>query len=250
MRTIGLFVVLVVGWMLGVVASDAEARTLRIAVEGKNPPFNQLDSKGRPYGFDVDIAKALCERMGAECTFVVQPWDRMIPGLLDGTHDAVVSSMSITQDRLDQVAFTNPYYSNQLRYIAREGAFIDPRQVPGLSIGAQRGTIAARHLLDNMTGVVKVQLYDTNAAALEDLVAGRINGVLADELFAFNWISTPEGQGFTLAGNAIDVGDQIGIAVRKEDTALRESFNTALASILADGTFAAINDKYFPFNIY
>src|SRR5215207_9004471 len=88
-------------------ARGASAEVLRIAVEGAYPPFNQADKKGRLSGFDIDIANALCKALQTSCEFVQQRWDRMIPDLVDGKYDLVVSSMSITAERQRRIDFTN-----------------------------------------------------------------------------------------------------------------------------------------------
>ena len=109
--------VLFVGMLLAVVATSAGAKEwkeIRIATEGAYPPFNFVDADGTLKGFDVDIANALCEEMKAKCTLVANDWDGMIPGLQAGKFDAVIASMSITEDRLKQIDFTNKYYSTPL----------------------------------------------------------------------------------------------------------------------------------------
>lgn len=123
---------------LVIVSSNVLADKIRIGTEGAYPPFNMIDKDGKVAGFDVDIARALCEKMAAECTFVTQDWDGIIPGLLAGKYDAIVASMSITEERKNAVDFSDRYYSNSLAMIAKKGAGIDPTKLNGLSVGAQR----------------------------------------------------------------------------------------------------------------
>ncbi|MDO3384861.1 transporter substrate-binding domain-containing protein, partial [Gilvimarinus sp. SDUM040013] len=87
---------------------------IRIATEGAYAPFNMVDSSGELIGFDVEIAKALCAQMKADCEIVAQDWDGIIPGLRARKYDAIVASMSITEERMRVVDFSEKYYSNVL----------------------------------------------------------------------------------------------------------------------------------------
>jgi polar amino acid transport system substrate-binding protein len=226
------------------------ADQIRIGTEGAYPPFNQIDADGNLIGFDIDIAKALCEKMEVECVFVTQDWDGIIPGLLARKYDAIVASMSITEERKQAVAFTEPYYSNKLRYVAQKGSTFDPMKPEGASIGAQRATISASYLEDTLGDSVSMKLYDTQENAYLDLASGRVDAVLADALVSYEWLKSDAAKDFTFIGESIDIDDKIGIAVRKGEDDLAFRFNAAIAAIRADGTYQQINAKYFPFDIY
>ncbi|OMH37598.1 ABC transporter substrate-binding protein [Motiliproteus sp. MSK22-1] len=227
------------------------ADKIRIATEGAWAPFNFIDSSGTPQGFDVDIAKALCEKMKAECEIVTQDWDGLIPALKVKKFDAIVASMSITEERMKQVDFTDPYYSGGLRYLAAKDKEFDTSKagLKGKVIGAQRATVAGLYLEDNLADVVTIKLYDNNDAVYLDLQAGRLDGALSDELPTYNWLKSDAGKNFEFKGEAFAKDDKIGIAVRKGDK-LRGKLNKALNKILNDGTYDKINAKYFPFSIY
>ena len=241
--------VLVAGVVAGSVAMSADK--LRIATEGAWAPFNYVDKKGQLAGFDVDIANALCARMKVDCDIVAQDWDGMIPSLKVRKFDAIVASMSITADRLKQVDFTDRYYSGGLRFMGPQNQKLDTSRdgLKGKVIGAQRATVGGQYLEDNLADVVTIKLYDTQEGVYLDLLAGRLDGALSDELPTWNWLSSEQGQGFEFKGDAFAKDDQIGIAVRKDDP-LKEKFNKALQEIRADGTYDRINKKYFPFSIY
>lgn len=233
-------------------ATPAMAERIRIATEGAYAPFNFIDASGQLQGFDVDIANALCEKMQADCQIVAQDWDGIIPGLQARRYDAIIASMSITPERQRVVAFSDHYYSNVLAFVGPKGKTF-PTDVDGLkgkTLGAQRATIAGQYLEDKLGRHVTVKLYDTQDNAYLDLAAGRLDGMLSDKFPAYDWLQSDAGQGFEFKGESIDIDDKIAIAVRRQDNALRERLNKALAEIRADGTYDAINARYFPFSIY
>jgi polar amino acid transport system substrate-binding protein len=230
--------------------SAVAADKLRIGTEGAYPPFNQIDASGKLIGFDIDIANALCAKMKAECEFVTQDWDGIIPGLLAKKYDAIVASMSVTEERKKAVAFTDRYYSNKLRFVAKKGGGFDPAKLKGKSIGTQRATLSATYLEDKLKGQVDIKLYDTQENAYLDLASGRTDAVLADMLVSYEWLQSDAAKGFDFAGEPLPLEDEIAIALRKEDDGLRKRFNDAIAAIRADGTYAKINASYFPFSIY
>ena len=247
------FKIALITTLLGIVLSQAAmADKIRIATEGAYPPFNMKNSKGELIGFDVDIAKALCEQMKADCKIVAQDWDGIIPGLLAKKYDAIIASMSITPERQKKVSFTDPYYSNYLRFIAKKNSQLKPTKdgLKGKKLGAQRSTISSQYLEDHYRKSARVKVYDTQEAAFLDLKAGRLDAVLVDAYPGYDWLSKSENNGFDFIGDSIDINDKIGIAVRKGDKALIKKFNKALQEIRASGAYQRINGKYFPFSIY
>ena len=229
----------------------AAAQTVRLGTEGAYPPFNLIDASGKVGGFDVEIAQALCAKMGAECEVVTSDWDGIIPALNAKKFDFLAASMSITEERKQAVDFTDAYYTNKLQFIAPKSSDLkaDKASLKGKVIGAQRATIAGTWLEDNLADTVDVKLYDTQENAYLDLASGRLDGVLADTFVNWEWLKSDAGKGFEFKGDPVFDNDKIGIAVRKND-ALREKLNAALKEIVADGTYKQINDKYFPFSIY
>lgn len=226
------------------------ADKLKIGTEGAYPPFNLIDASGKVGGFDVEIAQALCAKMGAECEVVTSDWDGIIPALNASKFDFIVASMSITEERKQAVDFTDPYYTNKLQFIGPKGTEFktDKASLKGKVIGAQRATIAGTWAEDNLGDTIELKLYDTQENAYLDLASGRVDGVLADTFVNWEWLKSDAGKGFEFKGDPVFDNDKIGIAVRKND-ALREKLNAALKEIVADGTYKQINDKYFPFSI-
>lgn len=228
------------------------AEKLRIGTEGAYPPFNMINASGQVGGFDIDIALALCARMKVECEVVTSDWDGIIPALNARKFDFLIASMSITEERKRAVDFTDPYYTNKLQFIAPKNVdFKTGRDsLKGKIIGAQRATISGMWLEDNLRKVVDVKLYDTQENAYLDLTSGRIDAILADKFVQYEWLKSSAGEDYEFKGEPMFENDKIGIAVRKGNDQLRERLNAALQAIVEDGTYKAINDKYFPFDIY
>ncbi|MDQ0301258.1 ABC transporter substrate-binding protein [Ancylobacter polymorphus] len=239
---------------IGAGAAQAEMKKVRIGTEGAYPPFNSVDSAGKLVGFDIEIGEALCAKMKVECTFVAQDWDGIIPALLAKKYDIILASMSITDERKEKVSFTIPYYLTPGSFIAPKDTKITdiaPAALKGKTIGAQSSTTGATYLEDKYKDS-EIKLYPTQDEANADLAAGRLDAVLADKFVLYEWLEkSADGKCCKFVGPDLkDVNPQgTGIAVRKEDNELREALNKAIQEINADGTFAKINAKYFPFPI-
>ena len=232
------------------------ADPLRIGVEGAYPPFSYVEADGKLAGFDIDIANALCAAMDRQCEMVQQEWDGMIPALKANKFDAIVASMSITEERKRQVDFTNKYYQTPARVVAHKGAdFADTDDgLAGKRLGVQRGTTHQCYA-EKMFPKAELVLYGTQEEVFKDLAIGRLDAQLSDSLIAKEgFLDKPEGADFAFLGtDHLDVecyGEGVGIAVRKGDDALREALNKAILKIREDGTYKKIDDKYFPFDIY
>ncbi|MEW6342034.1 MAG: ABC transporter substrate-binding protein [Pseudomonadota bacterium] len=232
---------------------------IRMGVEGAYPPFNEMGTDGKPKGFDVDIGNALCAQLHAHCTWVVQDWDGMIPALMSRKFDTIMSSMTITNERREKIAFTDKYYAASARLVAKAGAPYDaskPASLAGKRVGVQRSTphetFANAVLAPAGATVVS---YPTQDEVFADLRSGRIDTALQDTpLAASGFLNMPQGAGFAFAGAAVAdpkyFGDGIGIGVRKEDADLVEQLDKALAQVRASGEYARIAKKYFNFDIY
>lgn len=236
--------------------ASAEMQKVRIGTEGAYPPFNYIDNDGKLAGFDVDIAKALCEAANFECEFVVQDWDGIIPGLLAKKYDAIVASMSITDERKEVVDFTDKYYNTPAKFVAHKGSDfeISPEGLAGKAIGVQRATIHENFLRDNFPEA-DIKVYATQDEANADLVAGRLDLVLADSVaLSEGFLKTDMGKDFEFVGPGYDdpkwFGEGVGIAIRKGEDDLREAFNKAIKQIRSDGTYEKIQSKYFDFDVY
>lgn len=237
--------------------ASAIAESLRLGTEGAYPPFNYIDASGKIGGFDVEIGLELCARIGADCTVVAQDWDGIIPGLLANKYDFIIASMFITKERRKIVDFTDPYYLAAMSHVLPVGSDITEFSNEALSdkvIGAQSGTTQADYI-EQMYPDADIRLYPTQDEVNLDMASGRLDMQVGDMLPMLDWTTKSEdGSCCELVGEPITdpafVGDGVGIALRKEDGELRERLNAALAEIRTDGTYQAINAKYFTIDVY
>ena len=253
-----LIVVAVMAIVLGAATVQAKDwKKIRVGVEGAYPPFSYVTPEGELAGFDIDIAKALVAAMGKDIVLVPQDWDGIIPALLARKYDAIIASMSITEERKKKVAFSNKYYNTPAKFVCAKGAMdeFSRDNIKGKKIGVQRATIHDRYLTDNYGKDVDIKRYATQDEAYLDLVAGRVDMLLADSVaISDGFLKKPEGQDYQFIGPDLNdpkwFGEGTGIAIRKEDQDLVEMFNQAIEQIRADGTYKQIQDKYFDFNVY
>ncbi|MBV2143233.1 ABC transporter substrate-binding protein [Falsochrobactrum sp. TDYN1] len=235
-------------------AQAKEWKEIRIATEGAYPPFNFVAADGSLQGLDVDIAQALCKAMEAKCEIVANDWDGMIPGLQANKFDAVIASMSITEDRKKQVAFTDKYYSTPLSVVVPKDSPItslDPSAFDGKTIGTQGSTTQSAYAEDvyGKAGA-EVRLYPTADEANADLKNGRLDAVASDKFPISEWIKGDGADCCKLLGDIPGTQTDTAIALRQGDDDLREQFNAAIKKIREDGTYATIVEKYFDFDIY
>ena len=234
-----------------------EWKKIRIGVEGAYPPFSSTTPDGKLEGFDIDIARALVKAMGAEIVLVAQDWDGIIPALLARKYDAIIASMSITEERKKKVAFSNKYYNTPAKFVCKKGTIKEftRESLKGKAVGVQRATTHDSYLTDNYGKDVKIKRYATQDEAYLDMSVGRLDFLLADSVaLSDGFLKRPEGKDFEFVGpDLTDVrwfGEGVGVAIRKKDKDLVEMFNKAIDQIRADGTYKKIQDKYFNFNVY
>ncbi|HCR87227.1 MULTISPECIES: ABC transporter substrate-binding protein [Psychrobacter] len=228
-------------------AASDDDNVLRIGTEGAYAPFNYTNADGTLGGFDVEIANAICDDLQMTCEIIAQDWDGIIPGLKAGKYDAIVAAMSVTPERAKQVAFTDPYFSNALVFLAKKDSSFDPANSSDInahSIAAQRSTISSQWL-ENAYPKADMKLYDTLSNAFLDLGSGRVDAMISDKLPALEWLGSASGSNYAIKGDEIDINDNFAIAVRPNDEALQTKINKSLANLKSNGTYDKINQKYF-----
>ncbi|BEH15896.1 transporter substrate-binding domain-containing protein [Marinobacter shengliensis] len=237
---------------LAMIAGTAQSqdRNLRIAFDIPYEPFEYRDENGELTGFEVELATAMCEELNANCEFVIQAWDGMIPGLLARKFDLIMSSMSITPERAERVLFSEPYYITPGGWFGPESFNTDVTDMDamkGKNIGVQRGTTMDTYVTENMGGVVSIKRYTTAEDMVLDLEGQRLDAVFVDYPVGEQTILNREG--YKEVGESVKLGDGVGVAMRKRDTQLAEDINAALKKLKEDGTYDAIMEKYFSYDI-
>ena len=236
-------------------APAREFTQLRIATEGARPPFNYIDNN-ESAGFEFDLGMEICRRLKAKCEFVIQDWDHLIPGLLLGHYDMIMSALDMTDQRREKIDFSDAYVNMPSAFLAqREAAIPDtsPEALAGKRIGAEAGGAHEAYLTD-VYKQSEFHPYATLEEAILDLGSNRIDLVLGDRDAIGDFLKTrKEGDCCRIVGSAghdpAYFGGGIGVGLRKTDPDLKEAVNGALQQIHNDGTFARIRAKYFDFEI-
>ncbi|MFT3720578.1 transporter substrate-binding domain-containing protein [Pseudorhodoferax sp.] len=248
--------------MLALSPFAVSARELKVGVQCTYPPFNFRDASGTLKGFEIDIARELGKRMKTEMNFVCMSFDGLIPALLSKKVDIVASSLSITELRKKSIDFSIPYRASTARFLAKKGAGLQPFKdghtpnVAGLKgkvVGVQRSTTNDNYLTGEFPGV-EIARYDSAENLLLDLVAQRIDLALVGPIkVEMDFLNKPEGKDYEFIGPELDAakyfGDGVAVGLRKEDQALRGEINAGLQSMFDDGSFKAINQRYWSFSV-
>jgi len=226
---------------------------ITIATEGAFPPFNYLDRKGMPAGFEMELAQEACQRIKAECEFIALKWDQLIPGLIDKKFDIIMSSMEVTRERRQRMGLSRRYYLSPGAFIAAKGAPFDgpPSLLRNKRIGIQRDSMHADWADKSFRRSAQLRRYDSVAQALTALANDEVDAVFGDKAQLWLWSQKQEGKCCELVGQDIKDTQTLGVGVaaglRKEDVKLREALNKAFGEMMTDGTYKKLSEKYFPF---
>ena len=254
--------------------SSAQADSIRIGTEGAYPPWNAKDESGKLIGFEVELAKWLCIYMKADCTMVEQDWDGMIPGLIMRKYDAIMAGMSITDERMKTINFSQGYADEVASLAVMKGSSLEGMDTPkainlsigggdvkkalktltaalaGKTIGVQTATIHQNFLESGDVGSVKIRTYKTQDEVNLDLAAGRIDAALAAAV-AFTDYAEKSGKPVVLVGPTFSggaFGNGVGVGIRKDDTDLLKRFNKAINTARKNGKISELAIKWFGFD--
>ncbi|KQU90429.1 ABC transporter substrate-binding protein [Ensifer sp. Root31] len=239
-------------------AADRTGQTIKLGIDPTYPPLEFKKPDGSLTGFGVEITEAICAELRAKCIWVESSWDGIIPSLQARKFDIIASSMTITEKRKEQIAFSDKYSNAPSRLVAKRGSGLEPtpESLKGKRIGVQQGSSQETYAMAVWRPAgVEVVAYQTQDQIYSDLGSGRLDASLQASIQASDgFLKKPQGQEFEFAGQDMNdpkyFGIGSGFGLRKEDAELREDVNKAIAAIVADGTYKSINDKYFDFDAY
>ena len=251
MRVLLVLAVMLLGHA-GLPALALDRGELRVGVETASPPFAVLDEYGGFRGFNVDIARALCEQMQVRCMLVGTSIGDAIPQLQNRSVDFVVASMTITAEREQLVDFTEPYFRSGNRAIGPRGMAPDlsGEALRGRTIGVRRGTTHDSYATATYGGLARIRRYADRDELFIDVALGRLDLIIGDGVASrAAFLDTELGSGFDFVGPELSspqfFGEGEAITVRKGDAELRQALNQALARMRADGTSSEISREYF-----
>jgi arginine/ornithine transport system substrate-binding protein len=229
---------------------------LRVAIDPTYKPFTYKTEAGEPAGFDVDIAKALCDELKSKCVFVEQAWDGMIPGLQAKKYDAIISSMSITEERKQAVDFTGKYYNTPSCVVVKSALNLgaEAANFKGKKIGVLKASTQEKYAMGELQPAgATIVPYDAQDQVYLDIKSGRLDGTVADVVEVNGgFLSTPDGKDYACAGERVPVefekyfGAGAGVAIRKEDTALRDALDAGIKAIRDSGKWKDLAEKHVP----
>ena len=226
---------------------------IRFLTEVDYPPFNFAGPDGNPQGFNVDLARMLCEELKLACTIQMRRFETLVPALAANQGDAAIASIAATPELRAKVDFTDPYYRTPARFAAKRDSPIDnplPERLEGKKVAVVAGTAHEAYLKALFTEV-ELRSYPSADVAQLALRRGDVDLLFADAISLAFWLNGTDSENCcSFRGGAfIDsryFGEGIGIAVRKGNDTIRLALNWALFRVWEQGRFTDLWLRYFP----
>jgi len=226
---------------------------IRFLTEIDYPPFNYAGPDGNPQGFNVDLARMLCEELKLACTIQMRRFETLIPALNGNQGDAAIASIGATADVRTRVDFTDPYYRTPARFVARRDSAMQdplPERLEGKKVAAVTGTAHEAYLKALFTEA-EVRPYPNAEAAQLALRRGEVDLLFGDSITLAFWLNGTDSENCCAfrGGPYIDsryFGEGIGIAVKKGNDTMRLALNWALFRVWEQGRFTDLWLRYFP----
>ena len=225
---------------------------IRFMTETDYPPFNYAGPDGNPVGFNVDLARLLCEEIKAQCTIQMRRFDTMLDAIASNRGDALIASIAVTPQISARVDFSDPYYRSPARFVARRAEVmpeIRPENLEGKSVGALAGSSFEAYLRAMFTGALLKPFADEDSMR-QALRRGEVDFIFGDGVSLALWINgTDSGDCCAFSGGPFVesryFGEGIGIAVKKGNDGLRQALNWALFRVWEKGRFTDLWLRYF-----
>jgi polar amino acid transport system substrate-binding protein len=240
------------------VAPDpATLKPIRFLTADDYPPFEFLGPDGALAGYNIDVARALCDVLKISCSIQPRRWDNLLDALESREGDAIVASLKETAATRDRARFTAPYYLTPARFVALAGprSFdARPEGLRGATIGVLGGSAHEAFLRAFFPGVTLVPFPDREQL-MAALLAGQFELAFDDAIGLAIWMNEQTKPGCCVfhGGPFLEpgyFGEGIGIAVRRDDDQLRQALNWALQKLDERGVMTELYLKYFPIGIY
>lgn len=240
-------------------AGAASAQQVKVGFAAEPyPPFTSPDASGNWVGWEVDFQKAICAEAKLDCVITPVAWDGIIPALTSNKIDMIIGSMSITEERLKTIDFSDKYYNTPTGVIGAKGDSFKPtpEEMKGKTIGVQVSTVHAAYAAKYFGEAgATIKEYQTQDEANNDLAAGRVDAVQADAIALDAFLKSDQGKDCCeYKGDVQDdpaiLGAGVGIGIRKGEDELKGKLNAAIKAIRANGTYDTFSKNYFDFDIY
>jgi polar amino acid transport system substrate-binding protein len=214
---------------------------LRVGTDATYPPFETIDTQGKEVvGFDADLMRAVGQSLGLRVEFVVVPFDGILAALRSGKYDAVISALTITEDRAREILFSRPYHAaGQSVCVTSSSPIHGPGDLGGRRLGVQLGTTGEREA--HAIAGAEVISFDAIGAAFLDLASGRCDAVIADTPTAALYVR--EHPDIRLVGEPIN-RESYGIAFRQGDVELKAQVDAILEKMEEDGTLRGLRQRW------
>ncbi len=231
-------------------------RVIRFLTEEDYPPLHFLTDEGKLAGFNVDLARSICDVLRLACTVQARRWETLLDALKEGRGDAVIASLRITTSLRAQVGFSQAYLKTPARFVGRLATTLEPgaKELADKSVAVLAGS-AHEAYLRAFFPAAKAKAFDTLEAARRALQAGDVDVLFGDGLTLSLWLNGAEGAGCCrfVGGPYTEsryFGEGVGIATRQEDILLRRALDYGLYRVAEKGAFAELYLRYFPVSFY
>ncbi|UQZ90400.1 hypothetical protein C4J81_14770 [Deltaproteobacteria bacterium Smac51] len=240
-------------FLMSTSAAWAQDKVYKFAVDTYYPPFSYTDeATGELGGFDVDIAKAVCAKMGLTCEVVAVPFDEIIPEVENSQIDVGCAGIAYTEERAQRVLYTNKYFRSSSLFLELPGTFdgITPETIKGKKVAVQASTNQEEYLRRTYGDLIEV----VPVKGFDEIIAGVNNKTFdlgfIDGLPGYHYLKSDEGLNLDIVGDPVHLDDGSCMVLRKGQEALRDRINKAIEELRLSGEYDAINIKYFEFNVY